>query len=97
MGPSGSGKSTLLYLLGGMDQATDGELLIDGVDVRRLSEQQEHQFRREKLGFVFQSFHLLSNLTALENVMLPMQLAGGQSQEQQRIRARALLAGGWHG
>ena len=91
MGPSGSGKSTLLYLLGGMDQATSGELLIDGVDVRRLSEQQEHQFRREKLGFVFQSFHLLSNLTALENVMLPMQLTGGQSQAQMHERARTLL------
>src|SRR3984893_13231891 len=91
MGPSGSGKSTLLYLLGAMDQATSGELLIDGVDVRRLSEQQEHQFRREKLGFVFQSFHLLSNLTALENVMLPMQLAGGQSQAPMRERARILL------
>jgi ABC-type lipoprotein export system ATPase subunit len=91
MGPSGSGKSTLLYLLGAMDQATSGELLIDDVDVRRLSEQQEYQFRREKLGFVFQSFHLLSNLTALENVMLPMQLAGGQPQAQMRERARALL------
>src|ERR1700730_10706643 len=77
MGPSGSGKSTLLYLLGGLDQATGGDLLIDGVDVRRLSEQQEHRFRREKLGFVFQSFYLLPTQTALENVMLPMQLAGG--------------------
>ena len=91
MGPSGSGKSTLLYLLGGMDQATDGELQIDGVDVRHLSEQQEHTFRREKLGFVFQSFHLLSNLTALENVMLPMQLAGGQTPAYMRERARTLL------
>jgi ABC-type lipoprotein export system ATPase subunit len=78
MGPSGSGKSTLLYLLGGLDRATGGELRVDGVDVRRLSEQQEHRFRREKLGFVFQSYHLLPALTALENVMLPMQLAGGQ-------------------
>ena len=91
MGPSGSGKSTLLYILGGLDKATGGELLIDGVDVRRLSERQEHLFRQKKLGFVFQSFHLLPQLTALENVMLPMQLAGGQSQQQMRERARTLL------
>src|SRR5260370_12750079 len=67
MGPSGSGKSTLLYILGGLDRATGGELLIDGVDVRRLSERQEHQFRQKKWGFVFQSLHLLPQLTALEN------------------------------
>ena len=91
MGPSGSGKSTLLYLLGGLDRATSGELQVDGVDVRQLSEQQEHRFRREKLGFVFQSYHLLPNLTALENVMLPMQLLGGKSQEEMRERARMLL------
>jgi len=91
MGPSGSGKSTLLYLLGGLDKATGGKLLVDGVDVSHLSEQQEHLFRRNKLGFVFQSYHLLSNLTALENVMLPMQLAGGQSSAQLRERARTLL------
>jgi ABC-type lipoprotein export system ATPase subunit len=91
IGPSGSGKSTLLYILGGLDQATGGELLIDGVDVRHLSERQEHQFRQKKLGFVFQSFHLLPHLTALENVMLPMQLAGGQSQKQMHERARTLL------
>src|SRR5260221_328417 len=91
IGPSGSGKSTLLYVLGGLDQATSGELLVDGVDVRHLSEQQEHQFRRAKMGFVFQSFYLLPTLTALENVMLPMQLAGGQSPAQLRERARALL------
>ncbi len=91
IGPSGSGKSTLLYVLGGLDQATSGELLVDGVDVRHLSEQREHQFRRAKMGFVFQSFYLLPTLTALENVMLPMQLAGGQSPAQLRERARALL------
>src|SRR5689334_19567169 len=57
MGPSGSGKSTLLYLLGGLDKPTDGELMVDGIDVRRISGKQEHLFRRQKLGFVFQSFH----------------------------------------
>ncbi|HLH60989.1 MAG TPA: ABC transporter ATP-binding protein [Ktedonobacteraceae bacterium] len=91
MGPSGSGKTTLLYVMGGLDQPTSGKLFVDGVDVSHLSEQQEHLFRRQKLGFVFQSFQLLPNLTALENVMLPMQLAGGKSQAQMRERARMLL------
>jgi ABC-type lipoprotein export system ATPase subunit len=91
MGPSGSGKSTLLYVLGGLDRATGGKLMIDGVDVMRLSEREEHEFRRKRLGFIFQSFHLIPHLTVLENVMLPMQLAGGQSPEQMRERARSLL------
>jgi len=91
MGPSGSGKSTLLYLLGGLDKPTEGELLVDGVDVRRLSGKQEHLFRRQKLGFVFQSFHLISNLTALENVMLPMELSHTHSRAEMRERARHLL------
>ncbi len=91
VGPSGSGKSTLLYLLGGMDRATEGKLLVDGVDVCNLSEQQEHQFRRKKVDFVFQSFHLLPTVTVLENVMLLMQLAGGQTSAQMSERARALL------
>lgn len=91
MGPSGSGKSTLLYVLGGLDRATGGTLLVDEVDVRQLFERQEHQFRRLKLGFVFQSFHLLPNLTALENVMLPMKLAGGPFKTHMRERASELL------
>src|SRR5579863_7096926 len=91
IGPSGSGKSTLLYILGGLDRATSGELMVDGVDVGHLSAQEEHSFRRKKLGFVFQSYHLLPSLTALENVMLPMQLAGEQSPTQMREQARTLL------
>ncbi len=91
MGPSGCGKSTLLYILGGLDKATSGELVIDGVDVRRLSSRQEHLFRRQKLGFVFQSFHLIPNLSALENVVLPMQLKGGKSHHDQVERAKSLL------
>ena len=90
-GPSGSGKSTLLYILSGLDKATKGELQVDGVDVRRLSGQKENRFRRGRMGFVFQSYHLLANLTALENVMLPMQLLGGKSQGEMRERARLLL------
>jgi ABC-type lipoprotein export system ATPase subunit len=91
MGPSGCGKSTLLYLLGSLDKPTAGELLVAGVDLRKLSGRQEHLFRRQKLGFVFQSFHLIPNLTALENVMLPMQLPGGQSRTVMSERARTLL------
>jgi ABC-type lipoprotein export system ATPase subunit len=91
MGPSGCGKSTLLYILGGLDKLTDGELTIDGVDVRKLSGRQEHLFRRQKLGFVFQSFHLIPNLTALENVMLPMQFKGGRSKREMQERAHKLL------
>jgi ABC-type lipoprotein export system ATPase subunit len=91
MGPSGCGKSTLLYILGGLDKATSGELVVDGVDVRRLSPRQEHLFRRQKLGFVFQSFHLIPNLSALENVILPMQLAGHQSHRAMAEKAKGLL------
>lgn len=91
LGPSGCGKSTLLYLLGGLDRPNAGELMIDGVDVKRLSARQEHRFRRQKLGFVFQSFHLITSLTTLENVMLPMELMGGTSGAAMHERARALL------
>lgn len=91
VGPSGSGKSTLLYLLSGLDRSTGGTLQIDGVDMGTLSEQQEHLFRRKRLGFVFQAYHLMPNLTALENVMLPMQLTGGCSRDQMRKRAGELL------
>jgi ABC-type lipoprotein export system ATPase subunit len=91
LGPSGSGKSSLLYLLGGLDRPSSGELVIDGVDVKRLSASQEHRFRRQKLGFVFQSFHLIPGLTALENVMLPMELMGGTSDAAMHERARMLL------
>ena len=91
LGPSGSGKSTLLYLLGGLDRPSAGELRVDGVDVTRLAGSQEHRFRRQKLGFVFQSFHLIPRLTALENVMRPLELNGGMTYEARRERAAALL------
>ena len=91
LGPSGCGKSTLLYLLGGLDRPSTGELMIDGVDVKRLSARREHRFRRQKLGFVFQSFHLIATLTALENVMLPMELMGKISGPAMRERAHTLL------
>ncbi|MDR2635474.1 MAG: ATP-binding cassette domain-containing protein, partial [Campylobacteraceae bacterium] len=70
MGPSGSGKTTLLNILSLMDTPTDGEYLLEGVDASKLSEAQQLVFRREKIGLVFQQFHLIPYLTALENVML---------------------------
>jgi putative ABC transport system ATP-binding protein len=70
MGPSGSGKTTLINILGGLDTPTSGRAMVDGVDVGRLDEGGLTRFRAEKIGFVFQQFHLVSYLTALENVML---------------------------
>jgi putative ABC transport system ATP-binding protein len=76
MGASGSGKSTLLGLLAGLDSPTEGEVLIDGVEISRLPEDKLAEVRGRKLGFVFQSFQLIPTLTALENVMLPHELNG---------------------
>ncbi len=76
LGPSGSGKSTLLGLAAGLDRPTAGEVLIDGRPIQGLSEDQLALLRRRRIGFVFQSFQLLGNLTAAENVRLPLELAG---------------------
>src|SRR5258707_9797495 len=70
MGPSGSGKTTLINILGGLDTLTSGRVIVDGVDLAKLSENQLVRYRAEKIGFVFQQFHLVPYLTALENVML---------------------------
>ena len=77
MGASGSGKSTLLGLLAGLDTATSGTIVIDGVDITGLSEDKLALVRGRKIGFVFQSYQLLPTLTAEENVLLPHELAGG--------------------
>ena len=77
MGPSGSGKSTLLGLIAGLDWPTSGSIVIDGQDITQLREDEMAQLRGQKLGFVFQSYHLIPTLTALENVMLPMEFSGG--------------------
>lgn len=76
VGASGSGKSTLLSILAGLDHASDGEVALFGESLRPLSEDQRARLRRERVGFVFQNFQLLPQLTAQENVMLPLELAG---------------------
>jgi putative ABC transport system ATP-binding protein len=75
VGPSGSGKSTLLGLLAGLDAPSTGEILVDGVDITRLTEDGLARLRGEKIGFVFQFFHLVPSLTAFENVLIPMEIA----------------------
>src|SRR3954454_14878499 len=71
VGPSGSGKSTLLYLLGALDQPTSGTIRVAGQDVTRMSEPERDDYRRNRVGFVYQSFNLISNLSSVENVLLP--------------------------
>ncbi len=90
VGPSGSGKSTLLGLIGGLDTPTQGKIEIDGVDVTRMSEDQLTEIRNEKIGFIFQFFNLIPTLTALENVLLPMQFAR-HSPPHPNQRAKDLL------
>ena len=92
MGPSGSGKSTLLNLLGCLDRPTSGSYRLDGNDVARLDETELSRIRRHKIGFVFQSFHLVSRLTAKENVELPMIFAGVERRERLKRAATALDA-----
>ena len=81
MGPSGSGKSTLLNLIAGLDRPTSGSVSVAGSDLGRMSEAALARFRRDRIGFVFQFFHLLPNLTALENVLIPAQLKSTTSAE----------------
>ncbi|MEW5904358.1 MAG: ABC transporter ATP-binding protein [Pseudomonadota bacterium] len=84
MGPSGSGKSTMLNMLGLLDRPTSGIYLLDGGNVTELSDEQQARVRREKIGFVFQSFHLVPRLTAAQNVELPMVLAGVPPEERKQ-------------
>ncbi len=92
MGPSGSGKSTLLGLLAGLDSPTSGQVILDGEDITLLDEDRMAQVRGRKIGFVFQSYHLIPTLTAEENVLLPMELAGGPPDGSNGLkRARELL------
>jgi len=84
MGPSGSGKSTLMHVLAGLDKPTSGTATIDGVDLGTLDDKKLTELRRDKVGFIFQSFNLLPVLTAQENIELPLKIAGRDVDEQWR-------------
>jgi lipoprotein-releasing system ATP-binding protein len=90
MGASGSGKSTLLHLLGGLEKASGGEVVLDGVNINQVSAGKLAKLRNKSLGFIYQSHHLLGEFTVLENVAMPL-LIGGESVSQARVRAEELL------
>ncbi len=90
MGPSGSGKSTLLHLLGGLDEATAGDVLLDGVNIQRMSQAKLAAIRNKSLGFIYQFHHLLAEFDAVENVAMPL-LISGSSVTSARKRATQLL------
>ncbi len=90
MGPSGSGKTTLMNIIGCLDKATSGEFYMDGQDVNKCSENEMSDLRLHKLGFVFQSFHLLPKQTALENVEMPLNYAGVPKKARKQRAFRAL-------
>lgn len=92
MGPSGSGKTTLLNIIGTLDRPTKGRVYIGGVEVSSLSEGELFRFRLNKIGFLFQQYNLISNLTALENVMMPMMLSGLYDRAMAEAKARMLLS-----
>lgn len=90
VGPSGSGKTTMLHLIGALDRPTKGEIIVDGINITRLSDNKLADFRSKTIGFVFQQYNLIPYLTAIENVELPMTVAGIPPSER-RSRARFLL------
>ncbi|MGZ8852874.1 MAG: ABC transporter ATP-binding protein, partial [Thermoanaerobaculia bacterium] len=90
MGPSGSGKSTMLNILGLLDRPTTGTYELDGQDITALTDEEQSRVRREKIGFVFQFFHLVPRLTAAENVELPLVLAGAHPDERREKVTRLL-------
>jgi putative ABC transport system ATP-binding protein len=94
MGPSGSGKSTLMHILGGLDNPTSGTYFLDGKDVSKLSDDELADIRKDKIGFVFQSFNLLPRTTVLRNVMLPLVYDGIGSQEREEKAKKALFLAG---
>ncbi|MEM0080073.1 MAG: ABC transporter ATP-binding protein [Nitrososphaerota archaeon] len=90
VGPSGSGKSTLLNMIGALDRPTEGKVLIDGVDISKLSDDELAELRNRKIGFVFQAYNLLSRITVLRNVELPLIVRGIQASERRIMALKAL-------
>lgn len=90
VGPSGSGKSTLLNMIGALDRPTEGRVLIDGVDISRLSDDELAELRNKKIGFVFQAYNLLSRITVLRNVELPLIVRGIPASERRIMALKAL-------
>ncbi len=88
VGPSGSGKSTLLGLIAGLDAPSSGQIFIDGIDITALDEDNLAQLRGSKIGFIFQSFHLIPSLTAMENILVPLEISGVSNA---RVKAHSLL------
>lgn len=86
LGPSGSGKSTMLHLIGALDEPTTGQVVVDGRNLAELTSREQTVYRRETVGFVFQSFNLLSNLSAVENVLVPFMPAGISKQQTEQAR-----------
>lgn len=81
MGPSGSGKSTLLYLMGGLDKVSQGSILVNGMEMQKLNDEEESRMRRKDIGFVFQAYNLIDNLTLEENILLPALLEGNKKKD----------------
>ena len=90
MGPSGSGKSTLLYLMGGLDQVSKGTICVNGIEMQKLNDDAESRMRRNDIGFVFQAYNLINNLTLEENILLPALLEGKNKKESVK-KAEALM------
>ncbi len=90
MGPSGSGKSTLLTILGGLNHPSEGEIMVDGIEIYKLPLEKLADFRREYLGFIFQSFQLIPYLTVIENVMLPLSITRISNKEQGKMAEEIL-------
>ncbi len=97
MGPSGSGKSTLLTILGGLNHPSEGEVIVDEIPIYKLPIEKLADFRREYIGFIFQSFQLIPYLTVVENVMLPLSITDKSNQEQKRIAEEILEKMGLQG
>ena len=90
MGESGAGKSTILGMLGAMNAPTFGRLMVDGIDIYQLSQEQRADFRREFLGFIFQSFHLVPYLTVIENIMLPLAVVKARKRKKREMAEEAM-------